>query len=62
MKIYRRVDIQIHVVLTSALVVGEWSASHPGLFNPGKGHEIHIGYEVGWTPQLVRIISENESY
>jgi hypothetical protein len=32
MKAYGRVDVQIHVLLTSALVEGEWSASHPGRF------------------------------
>jgi hypothetical protein len=34
MKTYRGVDVQIHVFLASALVVGEWSASHPGRFTP----------------------------
>jgi hypothetical protein len=29
--------VQIHNFLTSALVGGEWSASLPGRFNPGKG-------------------------
>jgi hypothetical protein len=36
MKTYGGVDVQIHVFLTSALVGGEWSASHPGLFTPGE--------------------------
>jgi hypothetical protein len=30
------VDVQIHIFLTSALVGGEWSASRPGRFTPGK--------------------------
>jgi hypothetical protein len=30
MKKYGRVDVWIHVFLTSALVGGEWSASRPG--------------------------------
>jgi hypothetical protein len=32
MKAYGRVDVYIHIFLTSALVGGEWSASRPGLF------------------------------
>jgi hypothetical protein len=34
MKTYGRVHIQTQVFLTSALVGGEWSASHPGRFTP----------------------------
>jgi hypothetical protein len=37
MKTYGRVDVQIHVFLTSALVGSEWSASRPSRFNPRKG-------------------------
>jgi hypothetical protein len=36
MKAYGGVDVQIHIFLTSALVGGEWSASRPGRYNPGK--------------------------
>jgi hypothetical protein len=38
MKTYGGVDvqIQIHVLLTLALVGGEWSASRPGSFTLGK--------------------------
>jgi hypothetical protein len=36
MKSYGGVDVYIHVFLTSALVGGEWSASHPGHFIPGE--------------------------
>jgi hypothetical protein len=36
MKAYVGVDIQIHVFLTSALVGGEWSASHSDRFTPGE--------------------------
>jgi hypothetical protein len=32
MKAYGGVDVYIHISLTSALVVGEWPASHPGSF------------------------------
>jgi hypothetical protein len=34
MKAYGGVDVQIHIFLTLALVVGEWSASHPCRFTP----------------------------
>jgi hypothetical protein len=36
MKAYGGVDVQMHVFLTSALVQGEWSASHPSCFTPGE--------------------------
>jgi hypothetical protein len=36
MKAYRRVDVRHHIFLTSALAGGEWSASCPGHFTPGK--------------------------
>jgi hypothetical protein len=35
MKTYGGVDVQIRVILTSALVGGEWSASGHGHFTPG---------------------------
>jgi hypothetical protein len=31
MKTYGGVDMQVHVLLTSAVAGGEWSASHPGV-------------------------------
>jgi hypothetical protein len=34
MKTYGVVVVQTHVFLTSTLVGGEWSASHPGRFTP----------------------------
>jgi hypothetical protein len=36
MKAYGEVDVWIHIFLSSALVGGEWSASHPGRFIPGE--------------------------
>jgi hypothetical protein len=41
-KKYGGVDVYIHVFLTSALVGGEWSASRPGRFNPGKEPPVPI--------------------
>jgi hypothetical protein len=34
MRMYGRVKVQIHAVLTLALDGGEWSASHPGRKEP----------------------------
>jgi hypothetical protein len=36
MKAYGLMRVYIHIFLTSALVGGEWSASRPGLLNPGE--------------------------
>jgi hypothetical protein len=36
MKTYMGVAVYIHIFLTSALVGGEWSASRPCRFTPGK--------------------------
>jgi hypothetical protein len=36
MKAYGGVNVAIHIFLTSAVVGGEWSASHPGRFTPGE--------------------------
>jgi hypothetical protein len=36
MKGYGGLDVQIHILLTSALIGGEWSASRPGSFTPGE--------------------------
>jgi hypothetical protein len=36
MKAYGRLDVQIHIFLTSAIVGGKWSASRPGIFTPGE--------------------------
>jgi len=37
------IDVQLYVVLTSVLDVGEWSASCPDLFTPGKKPSLRIG-------------------
>jgi hypothetical protein len=36
MKTYGVVDVQIHIILTRAVVGAEWSASRHGRFTPGK--------------------------
>jgi hypothetical protein len=36
MKAYGGVDVQIHILLTSALAGGEWSPSRPCRFTPGE--------------------------
>jgi hypothetical protein len=36
MKAYKGVDVWTHVLLTSALAGGEWSASRPDRFTPGE--------------------------
>jgi hypothetical protein len=48
MKTYGRVDVQIHVFLTSALVGGECSASPPSRFTPG-GRAPGINWIGGWV-------------
>jgi hypothetical protein len=35
MKVYRGVDLEIHIFLAPALIGSEWSASRPGRFTPG---------------------------
>jgi hypothetical protein len=53
MKAYGGMEVQLHIFLTSALVAGEWLASCPGRFTPGKETPLPIGYEIGWTPEPV---------
>jgi hypothetical protein len=36
MKMYRGMNVQIHIFLNSELVGGEWSASRPCRFTPGE--------------------------
>jgi hypothetical protein len=42
MKEYGGVDVEIHIFLTSALIGGEWSVSHPGRFTPGKDYPVQL--------------------
>jgi hypothetical protein len=41
MKAYWAVEVYLHAFLTSALDGGEWSASRPGCFTPGRTPDIH---------------------
>jgi hypothetical protein len=50
MKAYGGVDAKIYILLTSALVGGEWSASPTAALPPGNEAPVPIGYEVGLTP------------
>jgi hypothetical protein len=36
MKIYGRVEVKLHTLLTKTLDGDEWSASHPDYFTPGE--------------------------
>jgi hypothetical protein len=53
MKAYVGVYVLIYIFLTSTLAEDEWSASRLGHFIPGERASVHIGYEVGWTPEPV---------
>jgi hypothetical protein len=43
MKTYGGVDIQIHVLLTSAVLADEWTASRAGLFIPRERITLPFG-------------------
>jgi hypothetical protein len=47
MKVYGVVDVYVHIFLTTTLVGGEWSASRPSRYIPGRSPRTHwIG---GWV-------------
>jgi hypothetical protein len=50
---YEGVHVQIHVLLTSALVGGGLLASGPGSITPGKVPPVPVGEEAGWVPEPV---------
>jgi hypothetical protein len=62
MKTYRGVDVYIHRFLTSELVGGEWSASRPCRFTPGKEDPVPMLEEFGWTPEPVWAIWRSENF
>jgi hypothetical protein len=47
MKVYGGVDVQKDVFLTLALVGGEWLASRPGRFTPGKDPRYPLDRKLG---------------
>jgi hypothetical protein len=53
MKVYGGVDVYTHIFLTSAVDGGEWSASRPARFTPGKEPSVPTRWEAGWTPEPV---------
>jgi hypothetical protein len=61
MNAYGGVDVYIHIILTSALAGGEWSASHPGDLSQEKVTPVSIRYEVGLTPEPVWTIWRREN-
>jgi hypothetical protein len=48
MKAYGGVNVEIHVLLTSALVGDEWSASRPSCFTPGE-RALGTHWKGGWV-------------
>jgi hypothetical protein len=47
MNTYGGVEVQLRVFLTSALDGGEWSASRPRRFTPGKKAPVSIAWRLG---------------
>ena len=46
-------EVRLHAFLSSALHGGEWSASRPGRFTPGKKTPVHIQEVAGVAPETV---------
>jgi hypothetical protein len=63
MKTYGGVDIQIHVLLSCALVGGEWTISRPSHFTPGESATVThcVGGGPGLELQPVRRPSYTQS-
>jgi hypothetical protein len=47
MKAYGEVDVQTHISLISALAAGQWLASRPGRFTPGKSRRYPLDRRLG---------------
>jgi hypothetical protein len=45
--------VQTHVIVTSALVGGEWLVSRLYRFTHGEYPPVSIGEEAGWAPKPV---------
>jgi hypothetical protein len=52
--------MKTHTFLIPALNGGEGSASCSGCFTPGKETSARTGYEAGWAPELVSVLSRRE--
>jgi hypothetical protein len=55
-------EIELRLILNSALDGGEWSASRPGrALPPGKEPPVPIGQEAGWAlePVWMQRLEEN---
>jgi len=52
MKTCGGMEVQLHEFLTSALDGGDWSASPPGRFTPGR-NKVPIGWEAVWAREQV---------
>jgi hypothetical protein len=51
MQTYGGVEVQLHVLLTSGLEGGEWSASRLGHFTHKEITLLPTGYKADWNPQ-----------
>jgi hypothetical protein len=49
MKAYGRVDVYVHIFLTSTLVGGEWSVSRPGCFTPKERGPPPLHWKGDWV-------------
>jgi hypothetical protein len=52
-KTYMRVEVKLHVFLTSALDGGEWYASRSSIAPGGNRPPVPTREEAGWDPELV---------
>jgi hypothetical protein len=64
MKVYRGVELKLHTFLTSALDVGDWSASRPGRFIPRERAPCThwIGDKVGPGADLNAVVKNSQPF
>jgi hypothetical protein len=62
MKIYGRVEVQIHVFLTSAQDRGELSTSRPYRFNPTEGAPTIKSRRMKWAGHEARMGEKRNAY
>jgi len=51
MRHMRKVEVELHAFLMSALDGGGWSASHPSCFTLGDKASVPFGKEAGWAAE-----------